>query len=59
MERLGDDELIIIAKEVAIFGARHLREFLFTSKKFARIYKLSIILRALPPEYANWIGSDR
>ena len=27
-------------------------------KKFERICKLPIILRALPPEYTNWIGSD-
>jgi hypothetical protein len=58
IERLGDDELIIIAKKVANFGARHLLELLFTSKKFARIYKVPILLRALPPEYANWIDSD-
>lgn len=48
MELLGDDELIIIAKKVANFGAHHLREFLLTSKNFARIYKLHIILRAFP-----------
>jgi len=40
MERLGDDELIIIAKKVANFGAHHLREFLLTSKNHARICKL-------------------
>jgi len=58
MERLGNDELIIIAKKVANFGAHHLCEFLLTLKNLAMIYKLPVVLRALPPEYANWIDND-
>jgi hypothetical protein len=55
MERLSNDELIIIAKKIAGFGGHLLREFLLTSKNHARICKLPTVLRALPPKYANWI----
>jgi len=55
MERLGDDELIAVAKKVAEFGTHYLTDFLFTSKDIARICKLPIVLQSLP--LIMWIGS--
>jgi hypothetical protein len=58
MERLGDDELISITKKVVEFGTHYLRDFMFTSKDFARICKVPVVLRSLPPDYVYWLNSD-
>jgi len=58
MERFGNDELTTIAKKVAEFGTQYLRDLIFTSKDFARICKLPVILRSLPPDYVDWLNND-
>ena len=55
---MGDDEITAIAKKVAEFGTHYLRDFLFTSKDVARIYKLPVVLRSLPPDYVDWFNRD-
>jgi hypothetical protein len=58
MERLNDDELISVAKKVAMFSTHQIRDLLFTSKDLARICKLPVVLRALPPDYVDWLNKD-
>jgi hypothetical protein len=58
MERLNDDELIAIVKKVTEFGTHHLKDFLLTSKNHARICKFPTVLRALPPNYMDWLNDD-
>jgi len=53
MERLSDDELTIIAREIAKSDTLHLMSFMRISKTHARTSKMPTVLRALPPDYVD------
>lgn len=59
MERLKDDDLVLIAQKVAEYGTQHLMSFLRTSKDHARISKMPDVLRALPPDHLDLYNSDK
>lgn len=58
MEKLSDDELIIIAQEIAKYGTRYLMDFMWTSKTHAGVSKMHVVLRVLPPDYVDLFNNN-
>jgi hypothetical protein len=48
MERLTDDELVIVAKKIAEFGGLNLGNFLLSSRNHARICKFLLFFGLYP-----------
>jgi len=58
MEKLSDDELVIIAQEIARYGTQCLKSFMRTSKTHARVSKMHVVLRVLPPDYVDLFNNN-
>jgi len=50
MERLNEDEIILIAQKFAAHGTRSLLSFMQTSKYHEKVAKMDVVIRALRPD---------
>lgn len=58
MDYLAEYTIILIAKKVVEHGTQPLFSFMQTLKNHLRICRFPVVLRSLPPEYANAIHDD-
>jgi len=58
MERLNENELVLIAQKVVEYGTQHLFSFMRTSREHARIFKLPVVLRVLPTGHVTLFNID-